>query len=123
MTYRNDIKAQVTSALTGSPPITARIFWLRAPFDTKSPYIILSIVSETRDMTLEGNVPQARIRLRVDYFGENYNALQNLDAAVRLALSLAEAFSSYHAFATEMFEDDTLLFHLTSEFSLFHPNP
>lgn len=123
MTFRADIKAQVLSALTGSPPVAARVYWLRAPLKVETPYVVLSILSETRDPTLQGNIAQARIRLRIDFFGENYTELQDLDAEVRAVMAAASVFVSLHAFASELYEDDTRLYHLVSEFSIFHPNP
>jgi len=127
MTYRDDIKSAVLGDHGVAAVVGAQVYWLRAPLKAQAPYIILQIVTEEQSGTLAGNVRQAEIRLMVSMYGESYTDLQALDAAVHVALgdgnSPQPPFTSLRLFHTELFEDDTRLFHLVTEFSIFHPNP
>jgi meiotically up-regulated gene 157 (Mug157) protein len=123
MSLRDDIRQAIAGAAGVKTLVSTRVYWLRAPLSVVAPYVILSVVTEVRDMTLTGNVTLARARVQVDSYAESFNTAVNLDTAIRAAMAAASAFACQHAIALEMFEDDARLYRISSEYSLFHSNP
>lgn len=116
------LREEVISAMGNDNNITTalgrRFYSLRAPQDTKPPYVLLSTVSEQRPTHLRGVTDLENSRLRFDLYGKNY--LELLNVRDDIESMMYDKFGVGDNFYTELYEDDTQFFHLVIDFSVWH---
>lgn len=100
--------------------VGSRIYVLRAPQGSKTPYVLHSTVTHAQIWHLRGKSSLENPRIRIELYGEDYQKLRQLQTLVHEAILGATDFSAVYIYSTEMFEDDTQLVHLVSEFSIWH---
>lgn len=117
------IRAEVRDYLLALPAISntlgSRLHALRAP-NTTTPYGLLSVQAHDAIGHLRGVTKLENVRMRLDLFGENYAQLVTLSEAVIDAMASASGFASTYVFGTELYEDDTRLFHVILDFSVWN---
>lgn len=119
--YRSLFLAALESAAAVTAIVGQRIYGLHAA-STGLPYIIISVLSHEHSPHLRGVSELDHARMRCDLYGEDFNQLVTLEAAVRAAIQGAATFQAQYVFGFELYEDDTKLYHLVLEFSLWHDN-
>lgn len=118
----SDYQVKIQRVLAGAvgTQVGNRIYLLRAKQGSPTPYVLHSTVTHTQVQHLRGLSTLENPRVRVELYGENYPALRQMQDLIRVALLSAVDFSAVYVFCTESFEDDTQLFHLVSEYSIWH---
>lgn len=116
------ISEKVVTALLMSTSVTdavaQRVYRMRAPQDVKQPYIIVWMPTHIRLGHLRGMTNLENPVVRFDFFGLNF---MQLDALRETVIDLmSQTFEATYRFGTELYEDDTRLYHLMADFSLWH---
>lgn len=116
------LSEKVITALNGSTGVTSvvgqRFYRMRAPQDVKVPYIIVWMPSHERVSHMRGVTNLEYPVIRFDFFGANFKQLDELrDSVITL---MAQTFGATYRFGTELYEDDTRLFHLMADFSVWN---
>ncbi len=123
-TIREDVITLMaaTSAITsviGAQPM--RAFTLRAAQGTAKPpavpYIIISIPTHRIETHLRGPTGLENPLIRFDLYGTNLLQLDNLRRAL---VQMMNTLNGIYRFGTELYEDDTRLYHLVADFSVWH---
>lgn len=116
------LSEKVITALHGNAAVVAavgtRCFRMRAPQDVKPPYIIVWMPTHQRIDHLRGVTNLENPVIRFDMFGTNFMQLDALrDSIIEL---MAQTFGATYRFGTELYEDDTRMFHLMADFSVWN---
>lgn len=123
MSYRAKVRDTLLSDASVGAIVDTRIYALRAPQDVPTPYVLLSTISYESINTLAGRTGLETARVRCDLYGSSYNELvgeSGLVEAICAALDAATDFSALFVFGTELFEDDTKLYHVVLDFSVWY---
>lgn len=111
----------VTALLTTSgvtSEVMQRVYRMRAPQDVRQPYIIVWMPTHVRLGHLRGMTDLENPLIRFDFFGLNFMQLEALRETVIDMMS--DTFGATYRFGTELFEDDTRMYHLVADFSVWH---
>ena len=122
MNYRTLMHEVLSASSAITDIVGVNISALRALPSALPPYILTEVASHEQMNTLTEVDPLDHARVRCHLYGESYNVLLDLEEAVRNAMNGATTFSAQYIFGFEMFEDDTKLYHLVLDFSLWHDN-
>jgi len=123
MGYREKIRDTLVNDSAVAAIVGQQVYAMRALQTTVPPYILTSVASHVHENTLEGiDETTDHARVRCDLFGPSYKQLTDLEEAVRNAIHATPAFSAQYIFGFELYEDDTQLYHLVLDFSVWHVN-
>lgn len=122
MNFRTLMHQQLSASSAITAIVGGNITAMRALDSALPPYLLTEVASHQQMNTLTGVDPLDHARIRCHLYGESYNVLLDLEEAVRNAMNGATTFSAQYIFGFEMYEDDTKLYHLVLDFSLWHDN-
>jgi hypothetical protein len=118
------LKEKVITLIDGTAPVVAvlgnRYYSLRAPQGTTTPYCIISMPTHNIVGDLKGVTKLEKAQIRFDLYGPSYPQLTALKESIVDMMNEATAFSSVYSFGSEMYEDDTRLYHMTFDFSVWN---
>lgn len=98
-----------------------RVYRMRAKQGTREPYIILWMPTHERVGHLRGTTNLEHPVVRFDLFGLNFPILDQLrDTIIDMMTDTNGPFGAIYRFGTELYEDDTRLYHLMADFSVWH---
>jgi hypothetical protein len=80
----------------------------------------MSVATHSVETHLKGLSDLENGRIRFDLYGSSYTQLQDLAQAITDAVVSASGFKALPIFDFEMFEDDTQLYHLVHDFSVWN---
>lgn len=116
------LSEKVITAMLGSVGVTGavaqRVYRMRAPQDVKQPYIVVWMPTHVRHSHLRGMTELENPVVRFDFFGLNFMQLDELRETVIDLMS--QTFGAVYRFGAELYEDDTRLYHLMADFSVWH---
>lgn len=118
------LRDKVISLLDGASAVRAvvgqRYYSLRAPQTVLQPYIIISMPTHAITSHLKGVTKLENAQVRFDIFGPSYPQLTMLKELIVDMMDQSSTFSSVYTFGSEMYEDDTKLYHLVFDFSVWN---
>lgn len=97
-----------------------RSYRMRAPQGTRDPYIILWMPTHERVGHLRGVTNLEHPVVRFDLFGGDFRQLDALRDTIIEMMTDPSGFGAIYRFGTELYEDDTRLYHLMADFSVWH---
>lgn len=116
------------SGITGL--IGERLYYVKAPQDVTSPYVVFFKASAPREYSHDGASELARPRFQFSCFAETYYQAKQIAEAIR---SVIEAFSGVmggaggveigHCFCineSDIYEENTRLFHVAVDYLIWH---
>ena len=104
-----------------APLVSGRCYPLNAPDPVAKPYIVYSVVSDVTENTLDGDSGMSNTRVQVDVYGKSYGEAKGLAGkagTVKTAMAGA-AFSNIHLASRDLYENDTQLYHVAMDFSVW----
>jgi hypothetical protein len=105
-----------------APLVSGRCYPLNAPDPVTKPYIVYSIVSEVTENTLDGDNGMSNSRVQVDAYGTSYGQVKGLAGkagTIKAAMAGATTFSNIHLANRDLYENDTQLYHVAMDFSVW----
>lgn len=118
------LRDKVISLLDGTAAVRAvvgqRYYSLRAPQAALQPYIIISMPTHAIATHLSGVTKLENAQVRFDIFGPSYPQLTMLKELIIDMMDKSPSFSAIYSFGSEMYEDDTRLYHLVFDFSVWN---
>lgn len=109
-------------ALVGGTGSAARVYPLVRPQAAALPAVTYQVIDKPRldTASLSGHNARVRARVQVDSWALVYSDVKSLAAAVRAALLSASAFTALNLDDRDLFEDDTLIYRVSADFSVWH---
>lgn len=110
--------------------IGERLYYVRAPQDVVKPYVVFFKVSGLREYSHDGASELAQPRFQFSCFATIYYEAKQIAEAIRAAIeafsgtmggeSGVEIGSCFCMNESDMYEDDTKLFHVAIDYLIFH---
>lgn len=106
-------------SLVGGTGAAARVYPLIRPQGAALPAVTFQRIDTQRLATtsLSGHNSKIRCRMQIDCWATTYAAAQSLFDAVKAAMLSATAFSALNAGEHPLYEDDTKIYRVTSDWS------
>lgn len=104
--------------------VSGRCYPLNAPDPVVKPYIVFSVISDVSENDLDGDVngnSLSNARIQVDVYHTTYGACKAIGGkggTARIAMKTAFP-QSVHLASRELYEQDTQLYRITSDFSIW----
>ncbi len=125
------IEQAIRDTLVADSDVTAlvgsRVHFAQAPQDVASPYIVLTKISGVRDHAHDGATGLAHARIQLSAFATTYyeakqivQAAQDVLQAYSGLMGTVQVDSCLYENETDMFETDTRLYHVTSDYVIWH---
>jgi hypothetical protein len=118
--FKELMRAQLVADTAVSAIIGEKLWALKAKKGTSPPYATFTVAAYTREGHLRGTTKLENARIRFDLYGGNYPELDDLADAIAASLNNTSGFTAQLVFGFEMYEDDTQLYHLVRDFSVWH---
>jgi hypothetical protein len=98
--------------------VSGRCYPLTAPDPVVKPYIVFSTISDVQLNSLDGYSGIAEKRIQVDVYTTGYGVAKTLALSVKTAMATTLP-ASIHLSSQELFENDTQLYRVTMDFSIW----
>ena len=107
-------------AIVGGTGQSARIYPMLRPQGAALPAVTYQLIDRPRIDTasLTGNNAKVRSRMQIDCWAESYSAAKDLAAAVKNAVN--SALTALNIDERDLYEDDTGIYRISSDFSIWH---
>lgn len=130
MQIEQAIKKELMVASGVTDLISTRLYYVRAPQNVTKPYVVFFKVSAPREYSHNGVSGLAQSRFQFSCFATTYYVAKQITEAIRAAI---EAFSGtmggdggagvgscFCVNESDMYEDDTQLFHVAVDYLIWH---
>lgn len=110
--------------------VSTRIYYVKAPQDVATPYIILTKISSVREHSHDGSSHLAKSRFQLSIFAETYKEVKDIAVQIQAALQAKSGNvgdspyvavgSIFYEDETDMYETDTGLYHTAVDYMVTH---
>lgn len=118
------LEPKIFTALTGDTGVSAivgsRVYPVVIPQKAALPCVTYLRVSGPQEMSLSGHSGLESVRVQVDAWAESYETAKSLASAIQSALLGASTFAVTSASDRDLFEDETGVFRVSTDFHVKH---
>lgn len=118
------LEPKIYTVLSGSSAVSAvvsaRIYPLVLPQDVTLPAITYVRISGGQVNSMGGYSGLENPRMQIDVWGATYTAAKTLAALVHAAMSAATTFSALLISDMDLYEDDTKIYRVSMDFSVWN---
>jgi hypothetical protein len=118
------LETSIFSTLTGASAVSAivgtRVYPLVLPQKAALPAISYLRVSGAQELSLSGHSGLESPRIQIDCWATTYAQAKALSAAVQAAMLASSAFKVGSVSDRDLFEDETNVFRVSIDFSVWH---
>ena len=112
MAIEGDIQSILAALVTG------RCYPMFAPDPVTKPYIVYQVISDVQESNLDGYAGISNKRIQVDVYSTTYGGSKTLASSVKTSMSNA-SFSNIHLSSQDLYEQDTQLYRISMDFSIW----
>ena len=115
-----NIRQKVFQKLNNATKAKDRVWGMKAPQDTKRPYIVFYVVSDTKHKAHDGYTGLARPRVQISCYAETFQQAGELAEEVTDVLSDWGEATALHENEIDQYDEDTGIYHIPVDFFIQH---
>lgn len=116
-----NIRQKVFQKLNGETDAGSRVWGMKAPAGTDTPYIVFYVVSKEQLKAMDGYIGLKRPRVQVSCFGGTFQEAGELaEEVVEVLSDWGEVSYALHENEVDQYDEDTGIYHIPVDFMIGH---